>query len=413
MSMTVHKIHDQCITCYFSFSKLEEKKKKKILVKLISSTKIIRTIRAFRITSGEFLGIFESSTMGKKRTVKQQDFQKKKLKVGKPKQQASNVTDTSFQVRKISLPQQTRISSGSGDLNDEIVKRVSLLRHHSEVTRKETLIYYQSMISRIIHMKCMRNVMNGAIPMICDSSKSVREELLKLLDIIGEHDSNVLKLQIRPLTLFINNAMTHIIAPIQRDSGKFCQIIMKHCGDELVRHSWVKILKGFFQVLGWSVTNSSDNGKKTLSLGINSSNVVSINKNKKYKNENLQSLLQFIKLGCLPQQSDTDSASLQNSLSPIYSPYLIPEFPQPFAYLKLFTREFTKTDSTQFSMQELDALSCEDQDTRKAIFEQHFQRSIQLQLPALIKEGGDCGRTAHTLGNLLSTITLSYGTEHT
>lgn len=378
---------------------------------------------------------------------------KRKLKVGKPKQKPSNVTDTSFQMKRISLPSQTKISNGSHgkssgnghggiDLNDEVMKRVSLLRHHSDVTRKETVIYFESMISRIIHLPSMNNLMQSSIPLMCDSSKQVRDELAKMFDTVGKNDPNVLKLQIRAITLYVNNAMTHIIAPIQRDSGMFVQVVLKYCADELVRHAWIKMLKGFFQVLGWTIiAQGKPNGNsktQTISMGITSSSVVSMNKNKKFKNENLKAMLQFLRAGILGDSgTGTGSASASASagdsdcdknaaetqpVSPLqlrYAPYMIPEFPQPYAYLKLFTRQFAKgelssngsgasaanANNENITFEELESFSCEDAHTRTLIFNKHFYPSIQRQLPALIKDGGDCGRTAHSLANTLKEIT--------
>lgn len=374
-----------------------------------------------------------------KKTVRQQDFMKRKLKVGKPKQKPSNVTDTSFQMKRISLPSQTKISSGSNgkstgngtgvlDLNQEVIKRVSLLRHHSDVTRKETVLYFESMISRIIHLPSMNNLMQSSIPLMCDSSKQVRDELANLLDTIGKHDANVLKLQIRAITLYLNNAMTHIIAPIQRDSGMFVQVVLKYCADELVRHAWIKMLKGFFQVLGWTIVTQGNNKAKgkSISMGITSSSVLSMNKNKKHKNENLKAMLQFIRAGVLGaaaighEDRNPEQGNGANSVSPLlqqrYVPYMIPEFPQPYAYLKLFTRQFAKgeltstgaetssTDSGNMTLEELETLSCEDTHTRRMVFNQHFYPSIQRQLPALIKDGGECGRTAHSFSSTLEEI---------
>lgn len=375
-----------------------------------------------------------------KKTVRQQDFMKKKLKVGKPKQKPSNVTDTSFQMKWISLPSQTRISgpgSGKGDgsgidLNAEMVKRVTLLRHHSDVTRKETVIYYESMIPRIIHLPCMSNLMQAAIPLICDSSKQVRDELVKLFDTIGKNDPNVLKLQIRALTLYLNNAMTHIITPIQRDAGMFMQVLMRYCGDDLVRQAWIKMLKGFFQVLGWTLTAPNSSKKaQTTSMGITNSSVVSMNKNKKHKNENLKAMLEFIRIGTgalstqeqndqTATQSDADAATATAAPAP-YLPYMMPEFPQPYAYLKLFIKQFSQDSvsratnsstnlnstgavSDDASLQELETLSFEDPITRTKIFQQYFYPSIKRQLPALIKDGGECGRTAHSFSNVLQQI---------
>ncbi|AET41306.1 Ipi1p Ecym_8009 [Eremothecium cymbalariae DBVPG len=350
--------------------------------------------------------------MAKKKTLKQQDFQKKKLKVGKPKIPASNVTDASFVAKTIHLPNQTKLQL-TADLQGDITRRLSLCKHHSDVTRKETLIYFQSVVPRVIHGKVMSRLMNSCIPLMCDTERSVRDELLKLFDIVGENNANVLKLQIRPLVLFISSAMTHISSTVQRDCGKFLKCIMKHCGDELVRCSWVKILKGMLTVLGWPLTDemnpSSGGGFKMV---LNSSNVVNINKDKKFQHHNIQALTEFIRIGCLESHNIPLENANDKSDRVLYGKYLIPNYPQPYAYLKLSIREFNSrltgsprsSNKDIFTLHELETIACEDLSTRRHVFLDHFHDRIMLHLPSLIKDGGDRGRSASSLLKLLEQL---------
>ncbi|AMD19769.1 HCL382Wp [Eremothecium sinecaudum] len=341
--------------------------------------------------------------MAKKKTLKQQDFVKKKLKVGKPKQQPSNATSTSFVAKTIHVPNQVKLRE-TNNLENDVLQRLSLCKHHSATTRKEILIYFQNVIPQMIHSILISRLLANCIPLICDEDKQVRNELLKLLEVVGEADSNVLRLHLRPLVLFISNSMTHIVPSIQRDSSRFLQCVITYSGDELVRLFWIKSLKGLFNILGWSLTHPANSASsKTVSMGITSSNVVSISKNNKFKHQHLNALAQLIRAGLLDQQLDDESS--QNTDSALYSKYLIPPRPQPYAYLKLFTREFSSATTTaQFSLQELDHLACEDIQTRRTAFLDHFHNKIMNELSHLIKEGGDCGRSAATLSNLLQEV---------
>lgn len=346
---------------------------------------------------------------GKKKTLKQQDFRKAKLKVGKAKQLPSNVTNTSFVARTITLPNQGKIGARGNtprNIESDVLKRLSLCKHHSAVTRKETLIYFKQIIPRVIGTKTITPMLNSIVPLMCDEDSNVRDMLVELIDEIGSHDSNVLRLHCRALTLFISSGMTHITTAVQRDSGKFLRVVTKHCGDELVRGSWVKMLKGMFGVLGWSL---EENKKKSISMSINSSSVVSINSNKtkKYRSMNLETLVEFIKCGCIEEKIDENEQE-----ETMFSRYLVPEYPQPYAYLKLFTKEFknnksndsaNKTTAT-FKLDELNNISCEDFVTRRKILVENFYDKIVPQLQATIKDGGDCGRSANTLQVLLEEI---------
>ena len=86
--------------------------------------------------------------MAKKKTEKQKDFVKKKLKVGK-KLTNSNETSISFNSKKIRLANQRKINqpieklpSGTAPsqqviTNQELLTKISLLKHYSNIPRKD------------------------------------------------------------------------------------------------------------------------------------------------------------------------------------------------------------------------------------------------------------------------------------
>ncbi|KAM3162480.1 Pre-rRNA-processing protein IPI1 [Lachancea thermotolerans] len=352
--------------------------------------------------------------MAKKKTLKQQDFQKKKLKVGKPKQQASNVTSTAFTARTISLPNQQKLKSAgnredSGDerLEADILRRLSLCKHHSAVTRKETLVHFKHMVPRIITTKCMTPLLNSCYPLICDQDIQVRSALLELLEEIGQYDQNVLRLHSRALVLFINSSMTHIVPAVQRDSGKFLQCAVRYCGDELVRNSWVKMLKGMFSVLGWSLeAPGSKKSSKSVSMGVKTSSVVSMNstKAKRSLQANLETLLEFVKCGCLEPKPDPSSGGLPHGPS-AYDKYLIPELPQPYQHLKLFVKELKNEKTASHSkLEELNNTSFQDYATRREVLLEHFYDRVLENVENVIADGGECGRVAKSLKGTMGDI---------
>ncbi|CEP62350.1 Ipi1p LALA0_S05e03686g [Lachancea lanzarotensis] len=351
--------------------------------------------------------------MAKKKTLKQQDFQKKKLKVGKPRQQASNVTDTSFSARMISLPNQTRLKTAGGNengaaaagkLENDVIKRLSLCKHHSAITRKETLVHFKTLIPKVIRTKCITPMLNSCLPMICDEDAQVRAALLELFEELGQHDQNVLRLHSRALVLFINSSMTHIVPAIQRDSGKFLRCVLRYCGDELVRNSWAKLLKGLFGVLGWSV-ETSKNAKKSVSIGVKTSSVVSMNsaKAKKAQQSNIETLLEFVKCGCIEQTSDDGHEGV--AAHSAYGKYLIPAAPQPFQHLKLFVRELKKNQTGSGSkLEEVLNVTLQDFAARREVLLAYFYDPMVLNASGIIVGGGECGRAASVLKDTLEGI---------
>ncbi|CAR27975.1 hypothetical protein ZYGR_0N04630 [Zygosaccharomyces rouxii] len=311
----------------------------------------------------------------KKQKQKAQDFQKKKLKVGKPKAKASNVTDTSFVSRTISVKNQHL-----GEHDDDLTKRLSLLKHHNSTVRKETLQTFQKMIPTIINTRMMTPLLTQCIPLMCDESRQVRSTLMDLFNEVGQHNDQVLKLLCKMLVLYVNMAMTHITSAIQADSAKFLSCLLKYCGDEICRQAFVKLLTGLFSLLGWNQTKSQSarklNAKQTAAY--------------------MDTLYELIRQGCQESvQADTDT-ELRSSTNQ----HLIPDYPQPYEYLKLFTRQLQTKDSPSTMVD----LSTQDLGARQRVLKEQNLPIIHRQLDIYIKEGGETGKSANSLKKLLEDL---------
>ncbi|SCU83669.1 LAMI_0C04104g1_1 [Lachancea mirantina] len=367
--------------------------------------------------------------MAKKKTLKQQDFQKKKLKVGKAKQGPSNLTDTSFVAKTILLPNQTKLSSaerssgtrksGQQELEQSVIKRLSLCKHHSAITRKETLVHFKQQVPKIAHSGCMTQIMHACYPMMCDDDRQVREALLEMIDEVGQYNCDVLRLNCRAFVLFLSSAMTHILSPVQRDCGKFLACGLKYFADELTRNSWIKLLRGMFGVLGWPLKAESperngngNNGnrqpKKSVSMAISSASVVNMNsaRAKHARAINIDALHLLIKCGCLElvmrddPQPDEHSAAAHNK-------YLIPECPQPYEHLKIFAREIQDLDDinqSASSLQDLVSVSFQDASSRRKVVLHYFYDDIMSQVATLIADGGESGKSANSLKLLMDEV---------
>lgn len=315
--------------------------------------------------------------MAKTRRQKQkvQDFQKKKLKVGKTKPKASNATDTSFVSRSISVKNQHL-----GEHDEDLSKRLSLLKHHNATVRKETLQTFQKIVPKVMDTKMMTPLLTQCIPLICDESKQVRSSLMDLFHEIGQHNEQVLRLLCKMLVLYINMAMTHITSAIQADSAKFLGCLLKYCGDEICRQAFVKLLSSLLILLGWN-QNKTQNSRKLHS---------------KQAAIHMDVLCELIKQGCV----EPSRVEIGLTCSTIANPHLIPAYPQPYEHLKLFTRQLQNKEGSSTPLD----LSTQDFGARQRVLKDQNLPNMHKQLDLYIKEGGDSGKSANNLKQLLDQL---------
>lgn len=341
-------------------------------------------------------------TKSRKQKQKKKDFLKKKLKVGKQADKPSNHTDTSFVAKAISVKNQHL------EHETDLSKRLSLLRHHNVTVRRETLQEYQKHLPTIIKTQLMTPLLTHAIPLICDDSKIVRDALIELLEEIGNLDVHVLILHCNIFVLYINMAMTHIVPRIQMDSTRFLGCLLKYCSEEIVRQAWLKLLNAVVSVLGWGLfgNNQASGALQTKRRDIKNTKV------------HLDVLTELIRVGCSDMKaiaaaeaaaaaaaSSSDGTAEAVVANDINNPHMIPDYPQPYEYLKLFARTLkNKTDIQNTAMPSSSAMTNQDLDSRRAIFEEKFLHKIDTKIDTFIKEGGDCGKSANNLKQLLTDL---------
>lgn len=321
----------------------------------------------------------------RKQKLKVKDFQKKKLKVGKAKPKASNITDTSFVSKTISIRSQHLVH------DDDLSKRLPLLKHHNSTVRKETLQTFHKMIPKIINSSLMTPLLNQSIPLICDDSRQIRTCLMELIEEIGQHDPQVLKLHCKVFILYLNMAMTHIMSSIQTDSTKFLKVLLKFCGPEVCSQSFTKILLGLFSILGWARSK-------------NQSVVHNSKRDSKQTATHLEALTELIKHGCTEEVVNHDSKSGAGTSNIQPNQYLIPECPQPYEHLKLFTRQLQNKQEQSNADSAISGFSAMDIKARQAIVKEQFLEDMRKHCDSLVKDGGEPGKWANTLNQLLETI---------
>ncbi|ANZ75189.1 BA75_03046T0 [Komagataella pastoris] len=332
--------------------------------------------------------------MAKKKTNKQRDFQKKKLKVGKSNNLPNNFTDTSFKAKSITLPNQTLVKSHD---DKELAHYLAMARHHSPSTRKEILIHLDKHLPS--DPAQYKEILKNVTPLIIDTSPSVREALVTLLDDIGLRHPTFIELHANSIVLFISSAMSHINTDIRNDSTKFLRVILKYGPGIIVRSSWVKILKNYCQLLNWHL----EQAKKSLVLAVNSSSVIV---NKKPKENHLQVLAEFLKLGTSGEK-EAQSTLKFKAIHPLTAVYMFPATPEPFGQLNLYKKTeliVSHKENEEEIIRDLDSINCEDEHTRITVFIQHFKKPVTDGLKSLIKEGGNLGKEANTLLTAVESI---------
>lgn len=245
----------------------------------------------------------------------------------------------------------------------------------------------------------MSPLLSQAVPLICDDTKDVRDTLIELLDTIGDTDSQVLVLHCNVFVLYINMAMTHIVPRIQADSTRFLLCLLRHCGDEIVRKAWLKLVRGVLNVLGWSAVGANQS----------SGALQTRKRDSKAMKTHLDALYKLVEYGCFDHKTnvmgEADETAMIEGAVMGNNKFLPPDFPQPFEHLKLFERslkENVSRDETPVagSTGATNSLANQDLESRQAIFESEFQPVITKQCQLLVKDGGECGKAANSLNKL-------------
>lgn len=323
--------------------------------------------------------------MAKKKTEKQKDFVKAKLRVGKSKAKPDNHTDTSFVARSISLPNQSLAKKTNTHDEKEFVHTLSLTKHHSSTTRKEVL---KSLLLQLpSNPSLYKQILTSIMPLVHDSSQPVREEVASLLQKCAEAQAGLLDLHITLVILFIHSAMTHIQPDVRSTSTKFLSIVLLHALEAVARSYFVKTLKSFFTIMSWNLRDD----KKSVSLAVTTSSLMG-GTTKKARVGHLTALLRFLETTLFREEASSDEKAV-SYIHPQTGCYLLPKNPHPYASLKLFTQETAHADDI-FSLASLESLSTDDVETRKKIIRDVFLELLKKNLANLVKEGGDVGREA-------------------
>ncbi|KAJ3036555.1 Testis-expressed sequence 10 protein [Rhizophlyctis rosea] len=237
----------------------------------------------------------------RKKKLKAEDFQKKKLKVGKKKPAASTATDLSFRTQTVVVPNQTILENKpSTELvnsrNHSLKELLVQSRHYSTGVRKDAVVGVRDLFQRHPHalLSQLSPLFEALAKLIVDEDDDVRKALISLMQSFAPA---VAKDQFRPFLSLVMaytcSAMTHINEDIRLDGLKFLRIWLEQYPTLITMYS-DKIIPNFLSLLSANAKGKSGSLSGSGSaLIINPSSQLGSSKSRV---EVLESLFAFLKL---------------------------------------------------------------------------------------------------------------------
>lgn len=352
----------------------------------------------------------------KKRKEKKKDFQKTKLRVGKTAARPDNYTDTSFSARTISLPSQTLNKSVLAPIKEQVdlTHHLALTKHHSASTRKEVLLFIENHLPS--NPSLYKQILSLTVSLITDSSAGVRAGFVSLLSACADKQPGLLELHMRSVILFVHLAMSHLQTEIRGSSSAVLDVLIKKAPQPLVKGHFVKTLRSYFSLMAWTLTGD----KKAVSLAVTTTATLG-GLSKKTRIAHLTVLARFLEAALFDQPTEKSLLAIDwTTCVPIHPQtlkHMLPANPQAYAPLKLFILELPSHATVQkdegaeegaYSLQDIDAVSTEDLDTRRKIVHDVFYQLLMKNLQNVVKEGGEIGRVANSCISVLERFSDEY-----
>ncbi|KAM3929758.1 testis-expressed protein 10 [Leptodactylus fuscus] len=173
---------------------------------------------------------------------RQEDFQKVKLKVGKKKPRANNVTDTSCRVKSIHLSEQLKEDSSlpTSKRKLTITDILSHMHHYNASVKHDALVGLREILST--HPSVIDThisvIMSEVAAVFTDKDAMVRSAAIAVLQHLAPMVSQEKIAPFFPLvSAHLSTAMTHIMMGIQEDSLKILDILLETYPDLLIDRS--------------------------------------------------------------------------------------------------------------------------------------------------------------------------------
>ncbi|KAL8794808.1 MAG: hypothetical protein Q9195_002636 [Heterodermia aff. obscurata] len=319
----------------------------------------------------------------RKKKDKKKDFQKLKLKVGKARPKPTNITDTSFKAKSITLSQQS-LTTAAPSANTQFTHHLSLLTSRSDNQRRESLTYLTSSIApQQKHLpQPVALLLPKLLPLTLDGSNSVRAQLVKLLQNLPPED---IRDHMEKISLYIRAGITHLATDIRNTALEILEWALDIDGNELVScpGGWVKTLKTIMTVLAW-------NEDSTIGGWTSSRAIVGRSPSKSLP-RTLGLLAALLRAGLVARPS-SDNLEAQLPRFPLWDfEYHIPLCQSnTFGYLNLFG-----------PAKDQDSQGYENIEDRRRIFRDVFEGRVAKGVLAARREGGEVGRAAATVTKAL------------
>lgn len=226
-------------------------------------------------------------------------------------------------------------------------------------------------------------LLQKVLPLMPDSSKSVRSQLLKLLQQLPAEE---VRPHLQKAMLHIRGTMTHLSQDVKDDGLNYMEWILDIAGEDLVASPgcWVKPLKDLMSVLGWAVSTAAS---QATNGGWTSAPRTTFG-SKKFGHSfprQMTVLAKFLDHGFKPETPNAWTAN--DWVSGIST---VPRTPDPFGYLGLFKPP-----------RDEDGEIYRNREDRQDIFARRFLDAVEAGVEMAKKEGGAAGRAAAMLDQAL------------
>lgn len=222
-------------------------------------------------------------------------------------------------------------------------------------------------------------------PLILDGSKSVRENLIKLMRCLPAKE---VASHIDQLLLYVRAGMTHLAADIRASSLDVLELLLQVGDEELVSCAggWLKTLNCFMSLLGWQ--NAEKQGKWSSHRpaagkpGSASKPLV----------RQLSLLAVFLEAGFRQEHEGNRSANEASQLFPLAGRESLSLYTRsnPFRSLNLFG-----------APRDAESNMYDDAEARKRAFDEQALGAVMRGMSEAKKEGGEVGRAAAGLEKVL------------
>ncbi|KAI2615356.1 Rix1 complex component [Hypoxylon sp. NC1633] len=319
----------------------------------------------------------------KKKKEKKKDFQKPKLKVGKAKPKSSNFTDTSFRSKALVLQQQ--LAEDAPNPSERFKHYLSLTTSRTDTQRRDALSFLASQLSTNPPTNPVGTptLLQKILPIMSDSSGPVRGQLLKLLRNLPADE---IRPHVEKIMLYIRGTMTNISQEVKDDGLNYMEWLLDIAGEDVISSAgcWVKPLRDFMSVLGWTVNVAPTTAAKK---GWTSAPRTTFGAKKYGQSFPRQMLVlsKFLEMGFKPGMPTpwTPNDWFSNISC-------VPRKTDPFGYIGLFKPPRDEEGEIYRSRED-----------RQDIFQKRFRTAMEEGVEMAKKEGGTAGRAAATLDQVL------------